>query len=203
MEVPVFWYNFGVSHFIYQTEAIILGEVPIGESDRFYFLLTRDLGFIVGQATGVRILKSKLRFHLSLFSSVEVELVRGKNLWRIVNAYPKESDQFYLNVHAPLFARLTLLIRRLVHGEEENQKLFEEINSVRDLLNENRLSQGEEENLEIVAVARILSALGYLHAEKYPNIISGPFDRFVIARAAPFKSELVKNINAALKESHL
>ncbi len=192
-----------MSHFIYSTEAILLGDMPSGEDNRLYFLLTEKLGFVMAQATGVRLLKSKLRYHLSLFAHLDIELVRGKNIWRIVNAYPREAENFYNTPHAPLFARLSQLIRRFVHGEEENKRLFDEVKNAREMLFENSLSREEEDSVEIVSVARILGSLGYFSAEKYAPILTGPLSKKTLSLVAPLRRELALDINSALKESQL
>lgn len=195
--------NYFVSHFIYNTETIVLGEMPSGENDRLYFFLTRDLGFVMAQAVGVRLLKSKLRFHLSLFARVDVELVRGKNIWRAVNVYPKENERFHLTPRAALFARLALLIRRLVHGEEENIRLFNEVSGAREIIAQNNLSDKEADSLELAAAARILHSLGYLNAEEYGLVFDGALTKTTLARVPPLRSSLLAGINQALKESQL
>lgn len=193
-----------MSHFIYSTKAIILGEMPNGEDNRLYFLLTEDLGFVMAQAVGVRLLKSKLRFHLSLFAKVEIELVRGKNIWRIVNVYPRDVKTFFNNSHVALFARLAQLVRRMVQGEEQNKKLFNEVAGVREILANNNLSKEETDNLELVSVARILHTLGYFDAiGKYCSIMEGNLDKLAFSEITPFKRDLLDDINQSLKESHL
>ena len=73
-------------HHIYTTEAIIIKSISMGEANRIYFLLTRDLGFIKATAQGVRLAKSKLKGHLLTFSLVKISVVKGKDLWRITSA---------------------------------------------------------------------------------------------------------------------
>lgn len=180
-----------------------MGEAPSGENDRLYFLLTRNLGFVAAQAAGVRLLKSKLRHHLTLFALVEAELIRGKNFWRMVSVSPAEETIFFRNKNTPVFARLTGLIRRLVHGEEENEKLFEDLKKSRALISENGLSEEEITVLETISAARILSALGYLSEEKYPEIFHGEINKSVISGDRTILPALVKDINLALQESHL
>ncbi len=193
-----------MSHFIYRTEAIILGEMPSGEDNKIYFLLTEDLGFIMAQATGVRHLKSKLRFHLSLFSKIGVELVRGKNIWRIINVYPREKEIFFKTKYVNIFARLAQLIRRMVHGEVQNKKLFDDVLQTRMFLAENILSNKEETSVELISVARILNSLGYFIAEgKYQSILYGHIEKGILRRALLLRNDLVNDINLALKESHL
>ena len=75
-----------MSHHRYQTEAVILGSVPRGESDRVFFLFTKDMGLIPASAQGIRNLPSKLRYTLSDFGALEVDLIRMEDMWRIVDA---------------------------------------------------------------------------------------------------------------------
>ena len=181
-----------------------MGEMPSGEDSRLYFILTKDLGFIMAIATGVRLLKSKLRFQLSTFAYIDLELVRGKNIWRIVNAYQRENNMFFKTPRADIFARLSLLVRRMVHGEEENGKLFEEILETRKLLSEEKFSPAEADQLELVSVARILSSLGYFDGRgKYEEVLTGRLSRGILPKAAILRGELVRDINSALKESQL
>jgi len=193
-----------MSHFIYRTEAIILGEMPSGEDNRLYFLLTKDLGLVLAEARGVRLLKSKLRYNLYLFASVQIELVRGKNIWRVVNVYPNGSGTSFVSPNGDIFARLSQLIRRLVHGEEENGKLFNEMFSARELLSKNELSKEEATGLELAMVARVLFSLGYFDGkEKYNQILNEEINPRIVPTNSSFRRELTLDINEALKESQL
>jgi len=72
----------------YTTEAVVLGSRDAGEANKYYFLLTRELGLIHAFAQGVRELKSKLRYSLAELSYVKVSLVRGKEKWRLTSVVP-------------------------------------------------------------------------------------------------------------------
>src|SRR6476646_175067 len=73
-------------HHIYHTEGIILSSRNYGEAGKYYSIFTRDLGMIYATASGVRKLSSKLRFVLQDFVYVKVDLVQGKDFWRITSA---------------------------------------------------------------------------------------------------------------------
>ena len=193
-----------MSHFIYGTKAIVLGEMPQGEDSRLYFLLTENLGLILAQATGVRLLKSKLRFHLSLFDLINAELVRGKNIWRLVSASSIGAEKFHRSPNAAVFGRLSELVRRMVHGEEENEKLFAVAENARELFLKNDLSLEEKNGAEALIAAKILSSLGYFDGGgKYETILSGDVTKESLRRMAPVRNDLVRSVNAAIKESHL
>ena len=73
-------------HHIYHTEGIILGSKNYGEAGKYYSIFTRDLGMIYASAQGVRKMSSKLRFILQDFSYVKVDLVQGRDFWRVTSA---------------------------------------------------------------------------------------------------------------------
>jgi DNA repair protein RecO (recombination protein O) len=64
----------------YQTEAIIIKKVKLGEADRILSLYTPRLGKIRVVAKGVRRPRSKMAGHLELLTHSLVSLARGRNL---------------------------------------------------------------------------------------------------------------------------
>ncbi len=72
-------------HHIYHTEGIILGSKNFGEAGRYYFIFTRELGMIYASAQGVRKMSSKLRFVLQDFAYLKIDLIQGKDFWRITS----------------------------------------------------------------------------------------------------------------------
>jgi len=64
----------------YQTEAIIIKKVKLGEADRILTFYTPHLGKIQGVAKGVRRPRSKMAGHLELLTHSTVSLARGRNL---------------------------------------------------------------------------------------------------------------------------
>jgi len=82
----------------YQTEAIIIKKVKLGEADRILTLYTPHLGKIQAVAKGVRRPRSKMSGHLELLTHSLVSLARGRNLdtitgTRTINSFlPLKSD---------------------------------------------------------------------------------------------------------------
>jgi len=64
----------------YQTEAIVIKKVKLGEADRILTLYTPHLGKIQAVARGVRRPRSKLAGHLELLTHSQISLARGRNL---------------------------------------------------------------------------------------------------------------------------
>jgi len=75
----------------YQTEAIIISKIKLGEADRILTLCTPDYGKIEAVAKGVRRPKSKMAGHLELLTYSQVRLARGRNLETITGSQTIES----------------------------------------------------------------------------------------------------------------
>ena len=193
-------------HHIYTTEAIVIKSMPMGEANRIYFLLTRDLGFIKATAQGVRLAKSKLKGHLLTFSLVKISVVKGKDLWRITSA-----ESIVQNGVIRDYAKLSVLFNssalllRLIHGEEKNEKLFECVESTYIFCRDADPSHEDLKNTEILTVLRIMHFLGYIKKAEGLSIFaeSTNLTPELLADFIPKSKAAVLEINRALKETHL
>jgi len=71
---------------VYQTEAIIIKRIKLGEADRILTLYTPGLGKLKAVAKGTRRPKSKLGGHVELLTHSMLMLARGRNLDIITQA---------------------------------------------------------------------------------------------------------------------
>ena len=109
---------------VHTTPGFIINAQPYGEAGKVLQIFTRDLGLVTAIAQGIRLEKSKLRYHTIDLSRGSFSLVRGRDLWRLVGA---EADQrITLNREAQaLLARLAQLLRRLLQGEDAEPALYD------------------------------------------------------------------------------
>jgi len=193
-------------HHIYTTKAIIIKSVPIGEANKYYFLLTEDLGFVRASAQGVRLGKSKLKGHLQDYCIVSVSLVKGKNIWRITNVETIESVNFLKDTNKLIAVKnIFSLLLRLLHGEEKNEQLFKSVESSYNFLLENKLNLENVKNLETITVLRILYHLGYFK-ESFNLFDFVKIDELSVGILDSFNKEkkmAILDINNALNETHL
>ena len=185
-----------------------MGSSPIGEANKQYQILTKDLGLIRASAQGVRLLKSKLRYSLQEFSIGEVSLVRGKEFWRVVGA--KKQKNIYEELRASpekvqVFARVFSLLKRLLRGEDKNELLFLYISQAFYFIEKETVPSILVRNFEYVLVLRILSTLGYLGTS--PDTawcVESPYlDIPLLTRVSEVKPVIVQEINKSLKETQL
>ncbi len=182
-------------HHIYHTEGIILGSRNFGESGKYYHIFTRDLGMITASATGVRKISSKLRFILQDFACVKIDLVRGKDFWRLTSG-TKTNRLENLSTRPEVFAvvhSIARLLKRLLPGEDANPKLFDDL--IEGLSALERAQSGEEiKNAEIITVLKTLARLGYIGDDKLEDLIPDVTRRRI---------EILSLINKTLQETHL
>ncbi len=185
----------------YHTEAIVLGSQERGEADRTITLMTRDFGVVRARASAVRSEKSKMRYASQHFSRLNASLVRGKRGWRLAGA-----TAYALAVSGPgisAYARIAELTQRLVHGEEKNEYLYDVLAEAHRVLMQP--SVVAVPTIEIVSVARVLFALGYISAEALKTTLftHTQFGSDDLQEAEILKETMLKSINRAISETHL
>lgn len=184
----------------YYTDALVLRTRESGEEDKIYVLYTRDFGLVVGRAKAVRSERSRMRYALQSYAHVTVALVRGKNGWRIAGASSKRA--FKNQQGLPIFVRIAELVLRLVTGEEKNEYLFRVLAEAHEALQE---EASKKPLIEIVCVARILYALGYLSSEALKTTLFAhtAYTEEHLKQAQDMHTKLLSRINRAISEAQL
>lgn len=197
-----------MSHTLYTTEGFVLDSRNSGEANKLLYILTRDLGLVMGAAQGARHLKSKLRYHMQPLTFGEYSLVRGREIWRITGA--KESDNAFRGIkenreYFLLYARILHVLKRLLSGEEKHAELFDELYNAFYYLESNTLEGEDLQAFENILVLRILSHLGYVrgHSNLKQFIGVNEWNNGILEVARGYKTELVREINSSLKASQL
>ncbi len=193
-------------HHIYHTHGFILGSRNMGEANKMLSIYTREMGLIRCAAQGVRLNKSKLRFALQDFSYVKVDLVRGRDLWRVTSAsninsfsYARRDKQSIL-----LIARISKLIERLCDGEESNEKIFDDFIQSLYLMDDEQISIEKREALELHLVLRIMNTLGYVgESDILGEYLSLPFEKIKVESLLRERKSIIAYINKAMSESGL
>ena len=160
---------------------------------------------IYASAQGVRKMSSKLRFVLQDFSYVKLDLVRGKDFWRLTSA--SKTNRLENISKRPealkVFVNVSRLLRRLLAGEDANENLFI------DLLNGFSILEKYEtvedlRNIEVIMVLRILNNLGYIGGnEALKTLTQSPFETDLVLKVAESRAKILSEINKALQETHL
>jgi recombinational DNA repair protein (RecF pathway) len=183
-------------HTIHHTPAVILRSEPRGEYDKTYWLFTKDFGLVRAVATGVRKQGAKLRGQLVDYAFVDVDLVKGKEVWRLVSATqlfnPIRSSTSPL---ARPYVRTLGTLSRFLIDEGEHGVLFAHIQEVARAVYEETV---ELKVFDALAIWRTLVHLGY---------IDGAIEASFVDAAKLLDEHEVKamviSVNETIKETHL
>lgn len=187
----------------YHTEAVVLGTRDYGEADKVVALFTSDFGLVRARASSIRSEHSKMRCALQKFSRADVSLVKGKRGWRAAGAQAiKAFSGDVPGISA--FARVSELVLRLVHGEEKNDYLFAALIEAHEALISGKNSDVLG-TIEIVCVARVLFALGYISSEALSTALftHTAYTGESLMEAETLKDKLLSSINKAIAQTQL
>lgn len=191
-------------HHIYHTEGIILGSKNYGEAGKYFYIFTRDLGMIYASAQGVRKMSSKLRYVLQDFSYINVDLVRGRDFWRVTSASKTNMLENLIQRKETLevFASIARLLRRLLAGEDKNEILFQDLVKGLGVLEKTNTKE-EVRNVEVLLVLRILHHLGYVGSSEIEDECISPFGSDLVFEISKKRAKILNHINKALRETQL
>jgi len=194
-------------HHIYQTSGIILGQFPSRESSLYLRIFTKDLGLIGAHVQGARELKSKLKHSLGVYTYGYFDLVRGKEVWRVISA--DKVDRFGdILVHDDkriIFARVMALIQRLTPEESQAEEFFENTITALDFFAKEHLTEEEIKGFESMLVMRVLHELGYWGEDKrFAQFFTPEWtNRDALKSFLLHKKDATALINKSLQASHL
>jgi len=190
-------------HTVHHTDSFILKSTPSGEASRRVWLFTREFGLVVASVQGVRKQGAKLQMQLAEYSFVATDLVRGKDVWRLVTVS---------EIVAPLlsgkktalargYVRTLAAVERFCHGEEINPQLFEHLLECIGTLSGADL---DAKSFDTVSLWKVLAALGYISVEEEDrHLYTMPFEEAVRSINIETRSRLIKEINETIKQTHL
>lgn len=193
-------------HHIYHTHGFVIGSRNTGEANKILILYTREMGLVRAAAQGIRLHKSKLRFSLQDFSYATIDLVRGRDIWRVTSAATITSFPFARSKRQPLLliARVSKLIERLCDGEEANSTIFDDFIQALYVLDDPATADSSREALELHLVLRIMNTLGYIgESAMLTQYLGSDFDQSKTESLLKEKQSIIAHINKALNESQL
>lgn len=188
-------------HSKHTTDGFVIDARDYREADRILYIFTRDFGLVGAIATGIRLQKSKLRAHCMTLSLGSYAIIRGREMWRLADACVTvlPSAQYVIP------ARIAILLKRFLHGEEASPRLFDIVSTAITFLDKNSLGIEAMEMLETLTVARMLHALGYIGSiDGLDDLLNATdIDTSIFQELQSRRKMLNVHINRALRESQL
>ena len=194
-----------MSHHIYHTRGIILESQNRGESNRFYKIFTEELGLVWASAQSVREGRSKLRYVLQDNAIIFVDLVRGKEVWRITSA----SEEQPLNIvggpeQKKLFIQTCSFLSRLLQGEGREEDLFIDVLGFALFLMKEVVPHTLYKAVETLTTLRALFMLGYIDGLGYESfLVPGEYSVDLINNFNSVQASVTPLISGAVNSSHL
>ena len=189
---------------IHTTQGFIIDSRPWGDAGKTISIFTRELGLVSATAQGIRLEKSKLRYHAQDYSLGIFALVKGKEFWRLTSAQPDELFSSEGRAYAYLSSRLAALLKRAIPGQEPHADLYDIVKSCLRFARTNEdLDRERLQTLESIAVFLALRALGYVASSIDLSSITIPVSAADLDAASTLRISMNRHINPALRESHL
>ncbi len=188
-------------HTIYHTEAVILKSQPQGESNKLYWLFTEELGLVRAVATGVRKGGAKLKGQLRDYGLVAVDLVRGKDVWRLTSARLILDPIERTTDLARPYVRTLASLERFLGDEGSHPELFAHIRECAEYVSTGAASA---KVFDTLAICKTLAHLGYIALDESMT----QYMTLSLAEALEQIDEatvkrLIALSNEAIKETHL
>lgn len=128
----------------YGTDARVIASREWADADRILTFFTKEFGRLEAVAKGVRLVKSKLKGHLSLFSHVRIMVIpsRGSSeriIWRLIDA-EEHAEKRVSHKTIQLVQEFIEFMESIVVEREQSDELWgiierlHEISSPRDML---------------------------------------------------------------------
>jgi hypothetical protein len=190
-------------HTIHHTKAVILRSQSTRESDKMYWLFTEDFGLVVAVATGVRKAGSKLAGQLVDYSFVESDLVKGRDVWRLISATsicaPLAGQT--QNPLARAYVRILGAVDRFVIDEGVHGDIFATLREAGDMVGG---AYTDAKRFDTLVIWRILVSLGYigvdlLDQQLYATPLLGALASLDDAQT----KAMIERVNMTIKETHL
>lgn len=193
-------------HHIYHIHGFIISSRASGEANKMLTIYTRELGLVHAMAQGIRLSKSKLRFTLQDMSYAKIDLVKGRDIWRVTSATSISSFPVARTSRDSIvfMSRMASLVDRLCRGEEGNEIVFDSLIQAFTLLDDENFGTESRSALELHTVLSIVHALGYVgESDDIQDYLGGQFSHEKTDRLLKEKKSIISHINRALRESGL
>lgn len=190
-------------HQIYHTEAIVLKSTSHGEANKRVWLFTKEFGVVIATVQGVRKSGAKLASHIVDYTKVYVDLVQGKEVWRLISARSIENP-LYGKERTPLaraYVRTLAAVERFLVGEGADEILYEHVQDCISVLNENRF---DAKLFDTLSLWKMLVYLGYIA----PSVEDEETAKTSLAEAYAYMNEVrhkrfLLSVKTAIEQSHL
>lgn len=189
-------------HPIHHTEAFVLRSIESGEANKRVWLFTKEYGLIVATVQGVRKPGAKLRAHIIDYCYIKADIVKGRDVWRLVSAQIQENPFVgdYDKLRARSYIRALSLVQRFCIEEGVEPEVFDHLFAVMKTLHS---PSTNAPFFDTVVLWKILVQLGYLELSgDLETLFQRPLLEAVDLPESIAK-RLIKDVTDAIHRTHL
>jgi DNA repair protein RecO len=196
------WYNFKIMHPIIHTDAFVLKSVESGEANKRVWLFTLEYGLIVATVQGVRKPAAKLRSHITDYCYIHADLIKGREVWRLVSAQIKTNPfvRQYDKLRARSYIRALSLVQRFCIEEGIETSLFKHLYETMQTLS---VESNNPNFFDTIVLWKILVLLGYLELPSEFEILFNTDLVENIDLTESIAKRLIKDVSDAINRTHL
>ncbi len=189
-------------HQIIHSEAFVLKSAESGEANKRVWLFTREFGVVVATVQGVRKSGAKLKSHITDYTLINADIVKGREVWRLISAQVEHNPFVgtYDELRARSFIRALGLVGRLCIEEGPEPELFEHLKAVMETI---AVPSSNSPFFDTIVIWKILIMLGYL---ELTNDLEGLFSMPLKDIGDPpsgIIKRLIKEVTDAINRTHL
>lgn len=190
-------------HAIHHTEAFVLKSTHAGEANKRLWLFTREFGLIVATVQGVRKSGAKLQAHIADYSIIAADLVKGKEVWRLISAQTIDNPVSG-KTRDPLsraYVRSLSFLIRFLRGEDTNDELFDHMKDIATVL---RGGSYDAKTVDAISLWKILALLGYIAPTAQTSYaLEKHLNESIAETSDAIRARMVAEAKQAITESHL
>ena len=189
-------------HTVHHSQSVIIKSTPSGESNRLVWLFTKEFGLIVATVQGVRNKGAKLQSQIIDYTFIEADLVKGKDIWRLVSA-SVTLNPLQGSLRSPAaraYVRTLSFISRFVIDEEPHDFLYKHLLECATLIS----TTIDAKSLDTLSIWKMLVLLGYIAPTEEQSIFMDISLKEAAERLSEsYRAELIEKVQDAIKQSHL
>lgn len=194
-------------HQVYHTPAVVIKSIPVGEANKRIWIFTKEFGYIMAVMQGVRKSTAKLSAHSIDYSLISADLVRGKSVWRLINAKTIAMPLSGKTQHpyARGYVRTLAAIDRFCVGEEADTALFDHLESCSAIVQQSSVSEelfgGYFDTLSLWRLLVLLGHVAIVSGDEY--LAQMPLIDALSCMDEKINKRLIADVNSAITQSHL
>ncbi len=190
-------------HTIHHTEAFVIRSEPSGEANKRLWLFTQEFGLLIVMVQGVRKPTAKLQGHISDYSVIAADLIKGKNSWRLVSAKVLEVPM-RANARSALaraYVRTLSFLERFLTGEGAHSELFDHMRAMAAIIEQGGY---DARAVDALSLWKMLVLLGYVAVSDDEQVLLMlPLGEAVAHVDETMIKKLIKQATDGITHSHL